>query len=102
LPDGVERRFAIESGAREFVFGETGRQGTYQIEFGTNRFNFCVNLLDAAETDTTPKAELQFGKYAAVSAATMRPANVEIWRWIALAGLAILMFEWWFYHKRTA
>jgi hypothetical protein len=25
-----------------------------------------------------------------------------LWRWIAAAALAFLLFEWWFYHKRTA
>ena len=39
-----------------------------------------------------------------VSALTERVkrANVELWRWIAAAALAFLLFEWWFYHKRTA
>jgi hypothetical protein len=102
LPGGEERTLRLDPMARELVFGDTGRRGIYQIELGNSRVNFCVNLLEAAETDTTPRPEIQFGKYAAVAAATVRPANVEIWRWIALGGLAILMFEWWFYHKRTA
>lgn len=102
LPNGEERRLTLDPAVRELVFGETGRRGVYQIELGNRRFTFCANLLDAPETDTTPRSEVRFGKYAAVAAAEARPANVEIWRWIALAGLAILMFEWWFYHKRTA
>jgi len=32
----------------------------------------------------------------------MRRANLEIWRWIAAFGLAVLLFEWWYYHRRTA
>jgi hypothetical protein len=102
LPGGEERPLRLDPAARELVFGDTGRQGSYQIELGNRRFTYCVNLLDAPETDTTPRPEIRFGKYAAVTAATVRPANVEIWRWVALAGLAILLFEWWFYHKRTA
>ncbi len=102
LPDGSERTLTLDPGARELVFGDTQREGIYHLEAGTNRVDFCVNLLDAAETDTTPKAELRFGKYAKVQAATAQPANLEWWRWIAAAGLAVLMFEWWFYHRRTA
>ncbi len=102
LPDKSERVISLDPTAREFVFGETMRQGLYELEAGTNRAVFCVNLLDGAETDTTPRAELNFGKYAKVQATTIKQANMEIWRWIAAAGLAILMFEWWFYHRRTA
>jgi len=102
LPDGTERPIVLDPGARELVFGDTQREGIYRLEAGTNRVEFCVNLLDAAETDTTPKAELRFGKYAKVQAATVKPANLEWWRWFVAAGLAVLMFEWWFYHRRTA
>ena len=31
-----------------------------------------------------------------------RQANLEIWRWFALTALLILLFEWWYYHRRTA
>jgi len=61
-----------------------------------------VDLLDSAESDTHPRAELNFGKFGNVTATSMRRANLEIWRWIAAIGLAVLMFEWWYYHRRTA
>ena len=100
MPDGTKRALT-PGGAREIVFGETGRQGVYHLRVGTNEVAFCVNVLDAAESNTKPVDELQFGKFNAVAATGMRRANVEIWRWIAAGGLALLMFEWWFYHRRT-
>lgn len=102
LPDGSERAVTLDPGARELVFGETQQRGLYRLEAGTNQPVFCVNLLDAAETDTTPRTELKFGKYATVQATAVKPANLEFWRWIVVAGLAVLLFEWWFYHRRTA
>jgi len=36
-----------------------------------------------------------------VGATEVKQASVEIWRWIAAAALAVLMFEWWYYHRRT-
>jgi hypothetical protein len=36
-----------------------------------------------------------------VEANTERQANTELWRTLALLALAVLMFEWWWYHKRT-
>ena len=102
LPDGAERTLALGTTAREVVFGETQRRGVYQVSAGTNTVSFAVNLLDAAETDTTPKPEIRFGQYARAQATTFQPADLELWRWIAAAGLAVLLFEWWFYHRRTA
>ncbi|MBM3882127.1 MAG: VWA domain-containing protein [Verrucomicrobia bacterium] len=102
LPDGQQQPVRIDASARELVFGDTSQRGLYQLEAGTNRLSFCVNLLEAAETDTTPKTELRFGKYARVQATAVREANLEIWRWIAALGLLLLLFEWWYYHKRTA
>jgi Ca-activated chloride channel homolog len=103
LPNGNTREIAVEPNAREIIFGDTVQQGIYRLRAGTNDVRFCVNLMDAAETDIRPRDELPIGKFGAGLAAnkTVR-ANAELWRWLALAGLAVLMFEWWWYHKRTA
>lgn len=102
LPDGSEKPLELEKGTREILFGATAYHGIYKIVAGTNSTQFCVNLLDAAESDIKPKEEIEFGRYGAVSATASRKANMEIWRWIALAGLGVLLFEWWYYHRRTA
>jgi Ca-activated chloride channel family protein len=102
LPDGTTKPCEVNPTKGELLFGDTQKQGIYRVKAGTNEVAFCVNLLDAAESDTTPKAEIHFGKYAKVGTTTMRRANLELWRWIAAAGLAVLMFEWWYYHRRTA
>lgn len=102
LPDGSKRTRAIDTSKKELLFGDTHRQGIYQIKAGTNQVTFCVNLLDAAETRIEPKAEIMLGQYARVTQTTTRQANLEIWRWIALTALFVLLFEWWYYHKRTA
>ena len=100
--DGERRTLAVEPGARELIIGDTHHQGVYKLSAGTNEVTFCVNLLDAAESNLTPREELPFGKYSKVTATAVKRANVELWRWIAAAALAFLLFEWWFYHKRTA
>ena len=102
LPDGKKKPLQIDPTAREIVFGDTTKQGTYRLRVGTNETAFCVNLLDAAESNIKPRTELQLGKYAKVEATTLKRANMELWRWIAAAALAVLMFEWWYYHRRTA
>jgi Ca-activated chloride channel homolog len=101
-PDGAKKSLALDVAANEIVFGETFRQGTYRLRAGTNDAVFCVNLLDAAESNIKPREELQLGKYAKVTATTMRRANMELWRTLAAIGLLVLLFEWWYYHRRTA
>jgi hypothetical protein len=100
-PDGVSRTWEVNQMTGELVFGDTTRQGSYHVKSGTNEVVFCANLLDAAESDTAPREELKFGKYAKATATTFKRANLELWRWIAAAGLAVLMLEWWYYHRRT-
>ena len=102
FPDGSRKSLSLDPNAQELVFGGTAKQGVYHLTIGTNETVFCVDLLDSAESDTRPRAELNLGKFGTVAATTMRRANLEIWRWIAAIGLAVLMFEWWWYHRRTA
>lgn len=102
LPDGTKRTREIDNNRKELLFGETQKRGVYKVSAGTNEISFCVNLLDNLETDTTPRSEIQFGSYAKVSSTTTRQANLEVWRWFALTALLILLFEWWYYHRRTA
>ena len=102
LPDGSTRDLAPDPQAKELLFTDTFKQGTYRLRAGTNELPFCVNLLDAAESNIRPHDEIKLGDYAKVEATTGRSANAEVWRWLALAALCVLGFEWWWYHKRTA
>jgi Ca-activated chloride channel homolog len=101
LPDGTKRELNTAN-TREILFGETTRQGIYHLHTGTNDATFCVNVLDAEESNTQPRDQLELGKFSKVSATEMKRANVEYWRWLLAAGLAVLLFEWWFYHRRSA
>ena len=101
-PDGTTRLLDVEPGARELVISDTVRQGVYRVKAGTNDVTFCANLMDSNESNIRPRDELAVGRYAKVTATTMKRANAELWRWLLIAGLAVLLFEWWFYHKRTA
>jgi Ca-activated chloride channel family protein len=101
LPGGATESLTLRD-QREVLFGDTGKQGIYHLRVGTNDVAFCVNVLDAAESNTKPREELDFGKFSKVGATGLKQASVEIWRWIAAAALAVLSFEWWYYHRRTA
>jgi Ca-activated chloride channel homolog len=102
LPDGTVKDVSLGPQARELVFGETAQQGTYRVALGTNQLAFCANLLDAAESDITPRNELSLGRRGEVVATPLKRANLEYWRWFAAAAFAVLMAEWWWFHRRTA
>ncbi len=101
-PDGTREALVLAPGSREILFTGTQRQGAYRLKAGTNEVTFCVNLLDAAESDTTPRDQLSLGKYAGTISNSMKTASLELWRWPAGLALLALLFEWWFYHRRTA
>jgi Ca-activated chloride channel family protein len=101
LPDGKTTTLNNLEGANEIVFGDTAKQGIYQLRVGTNEVTFCANLLDSAESNIRPREELKFGEYTRVEATTVQRTNMELWRTLAAIGLAVLLFEWWWYHRRT-
>ncbi len=100
-PVGEARRLTLDAGAREVVVTDTSRQGLYHVEVGTNRVTFVANLTDSNESNIRPREQIAVGKYSAVEAASVRQANAEVWRWLALAGLAVMLVEWWYYHRRS-
>jgi hypothetical protein len=101
FPGGTTKSLTLDPSANELVFGDTYKSGVYRLRLGTNETVFCVNLLDAAESNIKPRDELQLGKYTKVSATTTKRANMEVWRTIATLGLLVLLAEWWYYHRRT-
>ena len=101
IPGGTVKSLTLDANANELVFGDTLKQGTYRVRLGTNDTVFCVNLLDAAESNIKPHEAMQLGKYTKVTATTKQRANMELWRTIATLGLLVLLFEWWYYHRRT-
>ena len=101
FPDATKKTLVLDPNANELIFGETYRQGTYRLRLGTNDTVFCVDLLDAAESNIKPRDALQLGKYTTVTATTMQRANMELWRTIAALALLALLIEWWYYHRRT-
>ena len=102
MPGGAERSIPLESGTRELTFGDTARQGIYRVLMGTNEVDFAVNLLDAAETAIAPSEQLSVGRRGEVVATELKRANLEYWRWFAIAAFVVMMVEWWWFHRRTA
>lgn len=102
-------------GEQPFVYRTTDEVGVYRVtEGGRETRRFAVNLFDPDESDVrlrldeTPGAEdaaqvasVKIGNIDVAATAGAAPARKEMWRWLLLAVLALLVFEWYVYHRRV-
>ncbi|MGN6371157.1 MAG: vWA domain-containing protein [Phycisphaerae bacterium] len=100
-PEGTTTRMEAHGGAVEFT--STDRDGFYTVTgAGGKQATFAVNLINATESDIRPQAlQTASGKQVEQSE-SVASVNKEIWPWMASAALAILVLEWWVYHRRIA
>ncbi len=85
----------------DFIYANTDRVGLYDVERSDGVHHpFAVNLLDPEESNIEPRAEFDVGPDR-VSAARTRSQPRELWKWLVLAGLALLLLEWYIYNRRV-
>jgi hypothetical protein len=110
LPAGGGKGTELEKvGSRPFfTFGDTEKQGVYAIKWdpagGSDRQvhrQFAVNLLDADESNVEPRSveTVKIGA-AELSKGETRFVARDLWKWVALAALVLLLLEWYVYNKR--
>ncbi len=96
------------------VYGPVRDEGVYRLEWaGTpgatdlvdgvkvSRF-FAANLLDPQESDITPADTLGLADRTVRARREESSGVLELWPYLVLAGLAIMLFEWWIYNKRVS
>src|SRR5262249_35064043 len=96
-PDSETKDVVANNGAA--VFGETLRAGVYDVKNGAS---FGVSLLSEAESNTLPRGSINTRSGELNGQPEGLKSEREIWRWIALFVLVVLMLEWWVYHRRVA
>jgi hypothetical protein len=91
----------LQRGTRsDFSYGDTERVGVYQVAWnGAWQRSFAVNLLDADESNIEPRTSIRVGAEA-VAGGKERLQPRELWKWLVLAGLGLLMLEWYIYNRR--
>ncbi|MEM6330882.1 MAG: BatA and WFA domain-containing protein [Planctomycetota bacterium] len=110
-------------GDEPFVFQDTASRGAYVVRSGDQVLQrFAVNLFDPAESnirlrtaDLEPSQDPAEGGdgavnetidsirigYTDVAARTESPARKELWRWVLLAAILVLVGEWYIYNRRV-
>jgi hypothetical protein len=100
-PSGVRQN--LSHGGQEmrtdFTFGGTDQVGIYHASWAGGQKSFAVNLLDAEESNIEPRPVITLGSDRVVAGKESGQPR-ELWKWFALAALAVLILEWYVYNKR--
>jgi hypothetical protein len=99
--DPDSKRQTLNRGSRiEFTYGDTNRVGVYNVHWdGGWQRSFAVNLLDPDESNLEPRQVIGIGAEPVV-AGKDRSQPRELWKWLVLAALGLLLAEWYIYNKR--
>ena len=100
-PDGSRRALA---GGAVATFGETDLTGVYTVEQTvsgkTNRSWFTVNLFSDQVSQLKPADRITLPPYNnAVAVNAVHRGQLEIWPWIALGALGLVVLEWLAFHR---
>ena len=60
---------------------------------------FAVNLFDPGESAIRPTPTIRIGRSEVTASAREEEGQFEIWPWLALVAFALVVIEWWVYHR---
>jgi hypothetical protein len=98
-------RFEVPRDSRNtFVFSRTEELGVYDVREGSGQKvaqQFAVNLFDSRESDLSPAEKIEIGHEEVTAKQGEQQARKEMWRWLLLGAIGVLMFEWYVYNRRV-
>jgi hypothetical protein len=113
LPDGSTRE-ATPPTAGKLAFHETDQLGLYDVlANGELVARFAVNLFDRQESDVRLRTrqdgqegvqtvqDLTIGYEDVQAESPSSPVRKELWTWLLLAALFVLVLEWYIYNRRV-
>ena len=99
-PEGKVQKLSRGSRA-DFSYGATDRVGVYRVAWGGEwQRSFAVNLLDADESNIEPRTAVHIGAEQVVGDQERRQPR-ELWKWLVLLALGLLLAEWYIYNRRV-
>jgi len=87
-----------------FVFSRTDDLGVYEVREGSGSKvtqQFAVNLFDTRESDLTPAEKIDIGFEEVKAQQGKQAARQELWKWLLLGAIGVLIFEWYIYNRRV-
>jgi hypothetical protein len=104
VPPSKKRVQLTREGQATFTFSNTDQPGVYDIVEGSAKQasqRFAVNLFDPQESNILPKTELTVGGTRVQGRTQWEPTRKELWKWILLGALGLLIAEWWIWNRRV-
>ncbi|MBN1967384.1 MAG: BatA and WFA domain-containing protein [Anaerolineae bacterium] len=103
VPSGRQVRLGPD-GAADVIFADTLEPGLYQVNLRRDEQVlkselFAVNLFDPEESKIAPERSVTVGTTTVSRDAKQETGRREYWPWVAGIGLALLVVEWWAYHR---
>ena len=108
-PTGISTQVQRES-QNSFVFTRAEELGVYTVREGAEREagqHFAINLFDSRESDLVPREVIDIPYFdekteqVGVHASMAEPSRKEMWKWLLIVGLLVLVFEWYVYNRRV-
>jgi hypothetical protein len=101
-PDG-RAVFGPAVSAGIYTFSWVGNAGAADVSAeGRVRRAISVNLEDAFESDVAAAPpEVLSSRLVGVSEGVDEPGALELWPWLVVVALAVLLVEWWVYHRKA-
>jgi hypothetical protein len=99
-----ERTRISRGGQNTFVFGKTDVVGNYAVREGKSddiSQRFTVNLFDTIESDIRPTEAIDPGYEEIVGQRGWETKRRELWKYLLIAGLIVLLIEWYIYNRRV-
>jgi hypothetical protein len=101
LAPGANEAVAVERGSRaDFAFAGTDKPGVYSVRWRGGSRRFAVNLLDPDESNIQPRTSVTMGSETLVAGVAEKKPR-ELWKWLILAALAVVLVEWYVYNQRV-
>lgn len=91
-------------GQNHYVFTRTEDLGVYDVREGSGdkiSQQLAVNLFDPRESNLTSPKEVPFGTENVAAQSAKQVSRKELWRWLLLGAICLLIFEWYIYNKRV-
>lgn len=87
-----------------FVYSDTDAVGVYETKEGRGRDvsqRFAVNMFSSRESDLRPRKEIKLGYNLIDGISASEPSRKELWKWLLILALGVLIFEWYIYNRRV-
>lgn len=100
LPNGnIETLRPGDDGTIEFL--DTNSTGFYRWQAGDDSQTVPVNLFDDKESMIAAAENVRLGTTESKDVSRDYKSRLELWKWLALAGLLLLVLEWYVYNRRV-